>query len=351
MSILSLILPVITAISLFFYIFSAERAYLPKKGTIEWIERASSKKRMKADIKLDFKWKDLIICMGIIIVYSAVYSFYSNEFLSFELRPLIAFICQSVFVGVIYIFAKMLFKNRVTAFFASAMAAANLTPLFSTNNIEAPLLLLLTVFFVILAAEYTWSLVPAGLAFAFAVNFAPASILFSILALCPAVMAQKRHKSSRAVLLWIIYFVVLPVAVLFWNRDFSVAFSFAHFTAQPVYDAVTAVCLIITVIHIFKDKSYPALFIAVGLIAANACRAAGYNFTHIFSCLAMAYPASIIIKRGKKAHRVFCIIFGSVMLLMFLLTVAHCVLKDYAPQFAFDVKDVFNYVFPFVTYY
>ena len=351
MSILSLILPVITVISLFLYIFSAERAYLPRKGTIEWIERASSKKTMIADTKFDFKLKDQIICLGIIIVYGAVYSMYTQDFRYFEISSFEAFLCNSAFIGLVYIFANYLFKNRVSAVFSSVMAASTLVVFFFRYDILANLLFVLFVFAIISAAEEITLFIIAGLCLAYVVYDIPVAFLFTLLALCPAIISARKCKSLRAILLWAIFCFALPTAALILRYPFEISVYSRAFTTQPVYNAVTAVCLIVTAIHIFKDKSYPALFITVGLVISIVCKAAGYDFTNIFSCLAIAYPASIIIKRGKKAHRVFCIIFGSVMLLMFLLAVAHKVLKDYAPQFAFDVKDVFNYVFPFVTYY
>ena len=351
MSILPYILPVLTFVSLFLYIFSAERAWLPRKGTTEWITRASTPKTMTADIKFDFKWKDLIICLAIIVVYGAVYSLYTNPFRYFEISSFEAFICNCAFIGFIYIIAKGFFKNRVTALFTSAIAASTLLTFFYKYYLFEQTVLLALIICIICCSEEIALFVIAGAFLFYVVQFRPINILFTLLALCPAVMAAKKRKNGWSILLWAIFCLALPISAIFMRYGTKLSFSLLNFTIQPLYDIVTAVCLVRTVIHIFKDKSYPALFISVGLIISTICRAAGFGVMPVFEALAIAYPASIIIKRGKKAHRVFCIIFGSVMLLTFMAAVAHHVLKDYAPQFAYNIKDVFNYVFPFVTYY
>ena len=120
MSILSLILPALTVVSLFLNIFSAERAWLPKEGTTEWITRSVTPKRMTGDIKIDLKWKDLIIILGIIIVYCALQGFYRLPLTYYDLTSIIS---SAILLGLVYIFAQILFKNRVTAFFASAITS------------------------------------------------------------------------------------------------------------------------------------------------------------------------------------------------------------------------------------
>ena len=142
MSVLPYILPVLTAVSLFLYIFSAERAWLPKEGTTEWIVRSVASKRISADIKFDIKWKDIVICAGIIIVYCAVQGFYKLPLSYYDLTNIIS--C-ALLAGLVYIFAQILFKNRVTAFFASAMTVADILLATTFNYFESSVAIILQV--------------------------------------------------------------------------------------------------------------------------------------------------------------------------------------------------------------
>lgn len=351
MSILSLILPALTVVSLFLYILSAERAWLPKEGTTEWITRSVTPKRMTGDIKIDLKWKDIVIALVIVVVYGGLYSLYYNPFRYFEISSFEAFLCNCFFIGFIYIIAKGFFKNRVAALFAAAMTAATLITFATTHTLLEDIAFIIFILAILCCAEEIAAFIIAGVCLAYVANRFPITVLFSLLALCPAIMATKNRKNGLPILLWAIFCLVLPIIAILMRHATKISFSILPFTIQPVYDIVTAVCLIITIIHIFKDKSYTALFISVGLIISIICRAEGRNFMSVFTGLAIAYPANIIVQRGKKSHKVLCIIFGSVMISAFLAAVAHNVLKDYAPQFAYNIKDVFNYVFPFVTYY
>ena len=102
MSYIAYILPALTVVSLFLYIFSAERAYLPKEGTTEWIVRASTPKTMTADIKIDLKWKDIVIALVIVMVYGGLYSLYYNPFRYFEISSFEAFLCNCFLTDIFF---------------------------------------------------------------------------------------------------------------------------------------------------------------------------------------------------------------------------------------------------------
>ncbi len=351
MSILPYILPALTVVSLFLYIFSAERSWLPQKGTTEWIVRASTPKTMTADIKFDLKWKDIIIVLAIIVVYGGLLSFYSLPITKYDIIDIVK---ASVFSGIIYIFAQILFENRITAFFAAAMTAVSLLLLTDTLFFfESSAAIVLFVFFILIASNKPWAFIPAGIFLNTAVYHDSIYILFVLPALCPAIVSTVRTKRGMPMLLYLIFCVSFSAASFGFSQIWHLSwcnFNIANVFTQPLYFTVSVVCLIITVIHIFKDKCYTALLISAGLIVSLVCELFGVHISPVFTGLAIAYPASIIVQRGKKAHRVFCIIFGSVMILAFIAAVAYRTLDLYAPHIAKQLADIFTFVFPFLSY-
>ena len=208
MSILPYILPALTVVTLFLYVFSAERAYLPKMGTTEWIVRASTPKRMTADIKLRFSWKDIVVFLSIVVVYGvlAVLSCFAEI-----TNHIFDIVCTALFVGIVYLFAQLIFKNRVTALFAAAMTAADLLLVNTFDFCVASFAVILFVFFIIISSDNIWAFIPAGIFLSAAVYYNPACILFLLLALCPAAVSSARTKNSKTVLLYAVFCVVLSV--------------------------------------------------------------------------------------------------------------------------------------------
>jgi len=319
---ISYILPVLTVVSLFLYVFSAERAWLPKAGTTEWITRASTPKRMTADIKFDIKWKDVVIALAIAIVYGGllvlanITTVYDN---------IISIICTSLFVGIIYLTAYLLFKNRGSALFAAAITVSDLF-LLKTFDADYALLCLLAIFalMTLLASYKTTYLIFAGISLGFAVFLEPSCAFFALLPLTGAVISAHNCKSARPLLMYLLFAVVLP-AVIYFGFSYAIYGNIllvhtVNSFALPVffnidYCFIAAVCFIFAVIHIFKDKSFTALFAVVGLVLSAAGMFFGSNIVPLFSGLTSACLADIIIKRGKTTHKVFCIIFGAVMLI------------------------------------
>ena len=319
MSILPYILPVLTFVSLFLYIFSAERAWLPKKGTTEWITRASSKKYLSADIKIRFSWKDIIICAAITAVYGGILILTGLTKLTSIIVPIV---CTAIFTGAVYLISYLLFDNRITALFASIITAADMFLLMTFTSDYMLLLLLAAFVLTTLMAVYNLvALVFAGIYLSLAAFVDPSCALFSLLALCPAIVTSVRTKNLRPVYMYLLLCVLLP-AVIYIGMNFGIYgnISFVMALRTPEffnirYCLCMAVCFIFAVIHVFKDKSFPALFAAVGLIFSAIGMFFGNNFVPLFSGITAAVLADIIIKRGKASHKVSCIIFGTVMLI------------------------------------
>ena len=319
MSILPYILPTLTVVSLFLYIFSAEKAWLPKMGTTEWITRASAKKHMTTDIKLKLSWKDIIICIGIAAVYGGLLVLMGLSKLSSIVAPIV---CTAVFVSAVYLISYLLFDNRVTALVAAIITASDMFLLLTFTSDYMLLLLLAAFVLTTLMAVYNLvALVFAGIYLSLAAFIDPSCALFSLLALCPAVVTSIRTKNGRPIYMYLLMCVLLPAVIyigmnygIYGNISFVMALRAPEFF-NIRYCLCIAACFIFAVIHIFKDKSFPALFAAVGLVLSAISMFFGNNFVPLFSGITAAVLADIIIRRGKAYNKVFCIIFCAVMLI------------------------------------
>lgn len=320
MWILPYILPFLTVVSLFFYILSAERAWLPKMGTTEWIKRSVEHKLMSASMQPGFKVRDIFIFLGIAVVYGGI--LVTTNFTAF-FEIILPIVYTAVSAGIIYLIGVMLFKNRTAAFIAAAMAAADLF-LLKTFSADGALLALTAafVFLVILGSDKPMALLPAGLILGAAAFLQPVCIVFTLLPMVGAIVSCVRCKSGKPILMYVLFALILPAAVYCGLSFFiygSILISrLCTSFVPPVffnvnYCIIAAVCFIISVIHIFRDKSYTALFISLGLVITALLMFNGINLIPLFAGFVIALPADIIIKRGKIRHKLSCIFFSIIM--------------------------------------
>lgn len=347
MTILPYILPVLTVVSLFFYILSAERAWLPKMGTTEWIKRSVEHKLMTASIQPEFKIRDIFIFLAIAVVYGGI--LITTNFTAF-FEIILPIVYTAVAVGIIYFIAVMLFKNRVTAFLAAALAAADLF-LLKTISADGALLVLMAafVFLVVLGSDKPMALLPAGLFLGAAAFLQPVCIIFTLLPMLGAIVSCVRCKSSKPILMYILFTLILPAAIycglsyLIYGNILIIRLMTSF--VPPVffnfnYCAIAAVCLIISIIHIFLDKSYTALLISLGLVITGLLTFIGINLIPLFAGFVMALPADIIIKRGKIRHKLSCIFFSIIMFVPVLYYFVSSIIEFYIPNIVLFINTI-----------
>ncbi len=342
MSIFLNILPVLTVVSLFFYIFSAERAWLPKAGTTEWITRTITQKQMTLNYKPAFLWRDLPVFLGIVVVYGG---FLAVSNLTDVFENIYYISAASIFVGIIYLIANVIFENRATAFFAAVMTAVDITLLQpSVSTISVPIFLAVFAYLTLISSNAPITLLPAGIFLGISVCLEPVSAVFTILPLTVSVTMWIKNTKFKPVLIYLLCCILFP-AVIYCAVSYitygeiliiRLLTSFIPpITVNIQYLAVTAVVFIMLVIHIFKDKSFTALFISLGFILCAVCTFLRLHLIPLFAGLVIAYLADIIIKRGKSSHRVFCIIFGIIMLIPLLISVIYPELSTYSTHITY----------------
>ena len=334
MTTLTSLLPMLTAVSLFLFIFSAERAWLPRSGTTEWIVRTCTPKAMTADTKLDFKIRDIFIFIAVAVVFGGILILTNLTSVSGNIP---AFVYTALFMGIIYLVSLLLTSHRVTAVFAAVIAASDLFLLvtFGTDYVVL-VLIAVFVFMTLFAVNKPLFFIPAGIFLGITAFFEPCCVIFALLPLAQAVLYCVKNKNLKAVLLYILFILILPAAVycglsLLMYGSILIIYEFTSLALPTFFNigycAITALYLIFTAIHIFKDKSFTALFISVGLVLSAVCLCSGINLIPLFAGFTAAYLADIIIKRGKNIHRVFCIIHGIVMLLPILVYAAASIIN------------------------
>ena len=104
---------------------------------------------------------------------------------------------------------------------------------------------------------------------------------------------------------------------------------------DPVYLAISVICLIIAFIHIFRDKSFAALVIVFCAACSIGCGVFGVPCAALFSGLALAYSGNIIMHRGTACRKAAAIILPIVLCLG--LAVSVCLNIDISDQYIRDI--------------
>lgn len=326
MSALSFIIPFLTAVSFFIYILLSQKAWQPKEGTTEWIRRAVSPRGAISISRASLGWTDILSGLGASIIYGAITvlcQFFSGDL---TIRTIFCAACSALTVGTVFIIGKIFFGSLRAGILSAVFTAADVSLLFSALslnlNICAGLLLssmyILTVFF---SMKHSACLAVSGLLLGGAMYFNP-GFIFLILPAAVGSFAIAAG-SNKKQLFWMfpLFSVLLPCIVCSTMAYFisgtllpKFAFSFAYDTLDPVYLSCTAVCIIVTAIHTFRDRSFSALFITIGVISAVGAAFTGIPAVCLLSGLAIAYSGNIIITRGSLSGKIFSGIFAAVML-------------------------------------
>lgn len=330
MSFYSFIIPAVTFVSFFMYIFMSQRAWLPKSGTTEWIKRSAFPPKM-ADCPLNhLKPADFAFALIASAIYFGISAVTGSNFLPFS-EYIVYFICSALTVGVVFLIARLLFGSFRTAILSAVFTVADISLLsmFSSkpDNFVGLFLIALYVLFVCLSVRKPLFLILSGALLGAAVFYNTAFSVFVVFGAFVTFTAASVWSKKQLFWMFPVFSIVLS-GVICCLLSYLTQGSFLpeiHFDASytcldPVYLSCASVCVIIAIIHIFREKSFTALIISIGAISSAACVILGVPAAGLFGGLAMAFSGNIIITRGRLPHKFFAVTFAVVICAGIILT-------------------------------
>lgn len=328
MSAYSFIYPALTAVSFLLFIIAAQRAWLPKSGTTEWIRRSAFPPVMSADGLAPLHWFHLLSALGIAVIYGAVVSVCFSGLSGFTPQTFARAGCAGVFIGGVFLTGCTLLSGFGAGVLAAAASAADIWLLNTAVSCDISMcvglaLASLYVLSVCIAIRRPWLLIFSGLLLGGAVYFNPAFAVLVVFGVCAAFSAGAVSGKKRLFWMLPVFSVVLPGAVL-CLADFFVhggiavpmlAVKLPEGVFDPVYLVCAVICLVITFIHIFRDKSLSALIIFFCGVCSAGCAVFGIPGAALFAGLAFAYSGNIIISRGTACQKAMAVIFTVILCL------------------------------------
>lgn len=328
MSAYSFISPALTAVSFLMFITASQRSWLPKSGTTEWIRRAAFPPVMSADGLSPLHWFHLLSALGIAVIYGAVVSVCFSGLSGFTLQTFARAYCAGIFIGGVFLTGCTLFSSFGAGALAATASAADIWLLNTVVSCDISMcvglvLASLYVLSVCIAIRRPWLFIVSGLLLGWAAYF---NFAFAVLAVFGAGAAfSSGAVSGKKRLFWMfpVFSVVLPGIVLclanFFLRGSIAVPQLAVRLPEGIFDPVYLVCavisLVITFIHIFRDKSLSALIIVFGGVCSTGCAVFGIPGTALFTGLVFAYSGSIIINRGNAWQKAMAVIFTVILCL------------------------------------
>lgn len=342
MSAIPYLITILTAVSLFLFIFFSERAWLPKFGTTEWIHRAANPPKLSPRISGTLGGLDVLAAVVAVILYGGIITAL-NIFAFPSYSTIIYCICAALTVGTVLLLTKLLFGKTSIAVFAALIFAADTSFLYSITvfGSETMGVFLISIYtlLMLLSAEKPIVAIPSSLFLGIAAYICPKLAAFALLGLCICITEFAVLKKKIHLVLGLVCNTVLPAAVFYGLSALMFGgismlnepSTFSTISIDYVYFGISVILFIITVIHLFKDNSYAALFIAVGLLISIVLSLEGVNCLPIFTGAAAAYFSDIIFRRGSKLHKAFCIVFIVIATL---------------PTLIYSAAEIFNIIFP-----
>ena len=346
MSFYPFIIPAVTFVSFFMYIFMSQRAWLPKAGTTEWIRRSAFPKKMSESVLHSLQPADFALALVTAIICGGISTVTGSFFFPFTGAGIVYFICSELTVGIVFLTARMLFGTYRSAILAAVFTVSDITLLSlysaSPENCAGLFLIALYVLFICLSLKKPLLLMFAGVLLGAAVYYNTVFSVFVVFG--AAVTFTAAHIWGKKQLYWMFpLFSVLLSGIVCCVLSYlisvtilpQISFTASYACLDPVYLFCAAVCVIITIIHIFREKSFSALFISVGALSSAACVFMGVPAAGIFAGLAMAFSGNIIITRGKLPHKLFAVIFAVMLFAGVILT--GCLLLSLPYPAVFDI--------------
>lgn len=353
MSFYSLIIPAVTLISFFMYIFMSQRAFLPASGTTEWIRRSAFPYKMADRPLFHLQPVDFVFALLTAIVCGGISTVTGSFFFPFSGDHMIYFICSELTVGIVFLTARLLFGSYRSAVLSAVFTVADISLLsmFSSSpeNCAGLFLIALYVLSVCLSVRKPLFLILSGALLGAAVFYNAAFSVFVIFGGAVTFTAASVWGKKQLFWMFPLFSVIFSGAVCCLLSYMTLGsflpeihFAVSYPCLDPVYLSCAAVSSLITIIHTFREKSFSALIISVGAIASAACVILGVPAAGLFGGLAMAFSGNIIITRGKLRHKTFAVIFAVVICAGIILTA--CLLLSLPYPRVFEIfRDLAGY--------
>ncbi len=336
MSIIPYICPLLLCLCTVFLIWAAEAAHRPFKGTTEWILRAAHPPRMSpgTDSSGKLAGLDAVPIVIVTLIYFVI-MYLASGGVDFQ-NPIsvMTFVSAGLTMPVNYFIAKLLTGKFNSSVFAAVLCLADAWFLSGASLNQAAGLFAATLYvlFLIIYINRPFFMIPGGIFLGCAVFFANGNVIFALLGVIISIVLSILQGSAKPFIVNLIFGIVVPAIVycvpnyiLNGKITFSPGF---HFDGVALSFVCFAALLVAVITHIFRDKSFVALFVSFGFIISAAAAFTAAVPLPVLMVFPAVYLGNIVFSRGKTAVKAAVWSFAAVMLICLLVRLSVCLFPE-----------------------
>ena len=323
MFIIPYIIPALLCLCTILLIWAAEAAHRPYRGTTEWIHRAAFPARMSpgAETASAPAGIDALPAAIVTLIYFGLI-YLSLGGVDFK-NPVsvMTFVCAGLTMPVNYFIAKLLTGKLNSSLFAAVLCLSDAWYLSGASLGKAAGLFAVTLYilFLLIYVNRPFYIIPGGLFLGCAVFFVNGNVIFALLGVIISIVLSVLQNSAKPFVMNLIFGAAVPAIVycvptyiLQGKLTFSLGLAAS---GVPLTTVCLAVMFIAAAVHIFRDKSFFALFASLGFLINAAALFMSAVPVPVLTALPAVFLGNIVFSRGRAAGKTAVWIFAGITLL------------------------------------
>ena len=231
------------------------------------------------------------------------------------------FVCAGLTMPVNYFIAKLLTGKLNSSLFAAVLCLSDAWYLSGASLGKAAGLFAVTLYilFLLIYVNRPFSIIPGGLFLGCAVFFVNGNVIFALLGVIISIVLSVLQNSAKPFVMNLIFGAAVPAIVycvptyiLQGKLTFSLGLAAS---GVPLTTVCLAVMFIAAAVHIFRDKSFFALFASLGFLINAAALFMSAVPVPVLTALPAVFLGNIVFSRGRAAGKTAVWIFAGITLL------------------------------------